>query len=69
MLKRPFDLYKGEAFEKSNQVLDALLMKKKNNEKEPQVNHKQPLTDEDLAKVEKYFEDVMTDDDPLKLTQ
>ena len=69
VLKRPFDLYKGEAFEKSNQVPDALLVKKKKDGKEPQVNHKQPLTDEDLAKVEKYFEDVMTDDDPPKLTQ
>ena len=29
VLKRPFDLHKGEAFEKFNQVLDALLVKKK----------------------------------------
>ena len=43
-------------------------MKKKKDGKEPQVNHKQPLTDGDLAKVEKYFEDVMSLN-PRKLTQ
>lgn len=69
VLKRPFDLYKGEAFFKSNQVLDAFLVKKKKDGKEPQVNHKQPLTDEDLARTEKYFEGVLTADDPRKLTQ
>jgi len=69
VLKRPFDIFKDKAFQRSNEVLDALLVYRKKEGKEPQINHKQPLTEEDLAKVEKYFEDVLTEDDPRKLAQ
>ena len=57
MLKRPFNIFKDEAFAYSNKVLDSVLIAHKKAGEEPQVRHK-------AASTEGYFADVLDEKSP-----
>ena len=70
VLKPPFNLFQDDEFnEQSNDVLDAILVQKKKDGSFREVQHKEPLSAEDAATLAEYFEDVLTANDPRKLTQ
>ena len=64
MLKRPFNIFKDEAFAYSNKVLDSVLTAHRKPSKEPQVMHKAAITEEDLEKLKDYFADVLDEKSP-----
>ena len=64
MLKRPFNIFKDEAFAYSNKVLDSVLIAHKKAGEEPQVRHKAAITEEDLEKLKGYFADVLDENSP-----
>ena len=66
--ERGFDLIKGPEFKQANKMLDAVLKDKQRNGREPAVQHKQSITDEDWGKIKVYFADVLETRDPRKLT-
>ena len=49
-------------------MLHTLLKDKQWNGREPAVQHKQSITDEDWDKIKVYFEDMLETRDPRKLT-
>ena len=49
-------------------MLDAVLKDKQRNGREPAVQHKQSIPDEDWGKIKVYFADVLETRDPQKLT-
>lgn len=67
-LQRPFRIFGSEAFQRSHAVLDAILKEKKAEGQEPLVQHKEAITEEDRRRLDSYFEDVLTCQDPVKLT-
>lgn len=69
VLKRPFNIFTDEAFSRSNEVLNALLIQKKKDGLHHQVKHKEAILPDDMAKLAVYFEDVLSSQDPRKLTQ
>ena len=55
-------------FKQANKMLDAVPKDKQRNGREPAVQHKQSITDEDWGKIKVYFADVLETRDPRKLT-
>eukprot|EP00117_Sycon_ciliatum_P049545 scpid80614/ scgid35100/ len=49
-------------------MLDAVLKEKQRSGKETGVQHKKNISDGDWTKIEEYFNDVLTSNDPRKLT-
>lgn len=68
-LERPFNVFSSQEFSRSHGVLNATLKKKKAEGDEPLVQHKDAITEEDRTRLEVYFDDVLTSNDPVKLTQ
>ena len=62
------NLFTDGTFSRANKVLDAVLKDKKSNGREPSVEHKRTITDDDWKKIADYFGDVETTCDPRKLS-
>lgn len=67
VLKRPFNIFKDSAFQRSNEVLNAVLVKKKKDGTERQVKHKSAISADDLRKLQEYFKNATSE--PRKLTE
>ena len=68
-LNRPeMNIFRQPQFRRSNDVLDGHLKQKKKQGHEPSVEHHLPITEEDLTKLEFYFNDVLEVNDAVKLT-
>ena len=48
VLKRPFNIFKDEAFSYSNKVLDSVIIDHNKAGEEPQGRHKAAITEEDI---------------------
>ena len=68
-LKRPFNVFQSPELQGSNRVLDGVLKKNKSEGVEKSVVHKDALKKEDLDRLDEYFSEVLTECDPVKLTQ
>ena len=66
---RPFNIFTDEEFRRSNEVLNGILATRKKKGVEPNVQHKLPISEEDMTKLKAYFSDVLEADNPIKLTQ
>ena len=53
---------------RSNRVIDATLKNKKLEGFEPSVKHKEEICQEDSERLDRHFNDVLTSDDPVRLT-
>ena len=68
-LERPFNLLGGNpVFSRSHAILDATLKAKKEDGLEPTMKHKEEICVEDRKLLEDYFEDVISFNNPNKLT-
>ena len=61
------NLYRCAAFKQSNVVLDGVLRIKKADGHESSAEHKTDICDEDLAKLNSHFENVLDVPEPVKL--
>ena len=61
------NIFLAGEFRGSNAVLDGVLKKNKADGKEKQVQHKDAITEDDLARLKTYFSDVLTANDTYKL--
>ena len=61
------NLVQNHVFKQYN-ILDGVLKTKKATGEEPAVEHKESIAEDDLAKLDKYFKDVLDSCDPVKLT-
>ena len=61
------NLSRQPQFRRSNDVLDGHLKQKKMVGDEPSVERHLPINEEDLAKLESYFSDVLEINDAVKL--
>ena len=66
--ERGFDVIKGPEFKQANKMLDTMLKDKQRNGREPAIQHKQSITDENWGKTKVYLVDVLETRDPRKLT-
>lgn len=66
---RPFNIFTDEEFRRSNEVLNGILATRKKKGVEPNVQHKLPISEEDMTKLKAYFSNVLEADNPIKLTQ
>ena len=69
VIRRPFNIFKDKPFRRSNEVPNGILPKRKKGGLEPNVRHKEAVSEGDMAKLSDYFADVLDFDDPRKLTQ
>ena len=69
IVKRPFNIFSDEPFAQANKVLDCVLKRHKKMGLEMQTKHKDPISGEDLAKVSAYFDDVLENPTPTKVTE
>ena len=69
IVKRPFNIFSDEPFAQANKVLDCVLKRHKKMGLERQTKHKDPISGEDLAKVSAYFDDVLENPTPTKVTE
>lgn len=65
---RDIDIIRGHHFKKANKVLDAVLKAKQKDGREPAVQHKKPITDDDWTRINEHFSDISTTLDPRKVT-
>ena len=67
LLKRPMNVFTDKEFEEANHVLDGFLKKLKRDGNTAAVQHKQPISESDMAKLNEYFSN--WEHDAIVLTQ
>ena len=63
------NVFRQAEFQRSNNILDGVLMQAKASGEERAVEHNEAITADDLEKIRRYFDDVLDVGDPVKLTQ
>ena len=66
-LKRPFNVRSDSVFNRSNQILDAVVKHKKAHGLAKRVEHRDAITEEDKVRLRAYFADVLGTQDMYKL--